>query len=336
LVLVFLALVGALILSLSVTPLMIKVAHRLDVVDRPGGHKTHTQPVPYMGGLAMVSAVAVILVVWGAVDDRASIATELVLVAVVGILFASLGLVDDLKNLTPALRLGIEFAGALAISLWAARAETALPSVVDVAISVMWIVGVVNAVNMLDHQDGLAAGTTAISSFTFAWIAWENDQIFVPALCGALCGASLGFLKSNFHPAKIYMGDSGAYFLGLMLAYAGLKMDTPLEQSLSLWIAPLVIGVPVLDSTLVVVSRLRDGRNPLTGGKDHTSHRLIRSGLSKRSSVLVLYSISIAFALAATTATVFAPDQALVVLISSAFVFAILWLFFWKLDDGYD
>jgi UDP-GlcNAc:undecaprenyl-phosphate GlcNAc-1-phosphate transferase len=284
----------------------------------------------------MVTAVAVILVVWGAVDDRAGIATELVLVAIVGLLFASLGLVDDLKNLTPALRLGIEFAGALAVSLWAARADTALPAVLDVAISVVWIVGVVNAVNMLDHQDGLAAGTTAISSFAFAWIAWENNQIFVPALCGALCGASLGFLKSNFHPAKIYMGDSGAYFLGLMLAYAGLKMDTSLERSLSLWIAPLVIGVPVLDSTLVVIGRLRHGRNPLKGGKDHTSHRLMRLGLSKQTSVLVLYLISIAFALAAMTAAIFIPDRASVILVSSAVAFLCLWLFFWRLDDGYD
>jgi UDP-GlcNAc:undecaprenyl-phosphate GlcNAc-1-phosphate transferase len=332
---VTLALFGALAVSLILTPMMIRVAHRLNVVDRPGGHKTHAQPVPYMGGLGMVAAVAAIVLAWSGASSTTDIASEVILVAVIGILFASLGFIDDLRNLAPIVRLFVEFGGATAIAVWGARAETGLPDTIDVLLSIVWIVAVVNAVNMLDHQDGLAAGVTAISAFMFAWIAWQNDQVFVPALCGAVAGASLGFLKSNFHPAKIYMGDSGAYFLGLLLAYAGLKVDTPLDQELSIWIAPMVIAVPVLDSSLVVVTRLRHRRNPLTGGKDHTSHRLMRRGLKKQRAVVILYAISLIFGGLALVASVYLTDSAELILAIGATVFLLIWTTFWFADPGY-
>jgi UDP-GlcNAc:undecaprenyl-phosphate GlcNAc-1-phosphate transferase len=335
LVVVLLALVGALAVSVTLTPVMIRIAHRLNVVDKPGGHKTHIQPVPYMGGLGMVIAVAIIVLTWSGVGNTADVASEVILVAVVGGVFACLGFIDDLRNLAPFVRLIVEFSGATAIAIWGVRAETGLPESVDILLSVLWIVAVVNAVNMLDHQDGLAAGTTAISAFTFAWIAWHNNQVFVPALCGAVAGAALGFLKSNFHPAKIYMGDSGAYFLGLLLAYSGLKVDTPLDQGLSIWIAPFVIAIPVLDSSLVVLTRLRHRKNPLTGGKDHTSHRLMRRGLEKQKAVLVLYAVAAVFCGFGLMASVYWTEFASLILIVGAMTFLLIWASFWVIDPGY-
>ena len=314
---------------------MIKVAQNFEVIDKPKGHKTHTEPVPYLGGLAMVIAVAFVVFISRFTEAHDEIVKEILIVSTIAFLFAFLGLVDDLKELSPMFRLATEICGAMVVTFWAARADTALSDSFDIVITVIWIVGVINAVNMLDHQDGLAAGTTAISSLTFGWIAWQNNQIFVPILCGALCGAALGLLRSNFHPARIYMGDSGAYFIGFILAYAGIKMDTSLSNNLSHWIAPIVIAVPMLDSTLVVLSRLYNRKNPLTGGRDHTSHRLMRLGKSKQAAVMLLYFISIVFCLIALISTTVLEEKSAIVLGIAGLLMVVLWLWFWTLDGGY-
>ena len=333
--LIVLSFFGAVVLSTGLTPVMIRLAEKWHVFDAPGGHKTHSKPIPYMGGLAIVLAVGLMVTVWAILNAPAELAQEIIVVALVAVCFAVLGFIDDIKNLTPSVRLVVEVTGAFIIVAFASRAQTGLPDVLDFGLSVLWIVAVVNAVNMLDHQDGLTAGTTAISAAAFTWIAWKNNQTFVPALCGTLAGASIGFLKSNFHPAKIYMGDSGAYFLGLLLAYAGLKTDTQLSHNISVWIAPLVIAVPVIDSSLVVLSRIRNGLNPLKGGKDHTSHRLMRAGLSKPVAVISIYCTSIYFVLLALFATVFTPALATPIIIFGGISAIAITTVLYQHDPGY-
>ncbi|MBJ7505591.1 MAG: undecaprenyl/decaprenyl-phosphate alpha-N-acetylglucosaminyl 1-phosphate transferase [Ilumatobacteraceae bacterium] len=161
-------------------------------------------------------------------------------------------------------------------------------------ISVVWILGMTNAFNLLDNIDGLAAGTAAVASGAFFFIAVLNDQQYSALLAIGLAGAMLGFLRSNFSPATIYMGDAGSLFIGFMMAYLGLKMRTNVTEIPQLFAPVLVLGVAVLDTTVVVVSRLRRGLSPFTGGQDHLSHRFLRLGLSVRRSVTVLLVASMA------------------------------------------
>ena len=158
----------------------------------------------------------------------------------------------------------------------------------------MWILGITNAFNLLDNIDGLAAGTAALASGAYFFIAVINDQPYSALLAIGLAGAMLGFLRSNFHPATIYMGDAGSLFIGFMMAYLGLKMRTNITEIPQLFAPVVVLGVAVLDTTLVVVSRVHRGVSPFTGGQDHLSHRFLRLGLSVRRSVTVLLVASLA------------------------------------------
>jgi UDP-GlcNAc:undecaprenyl-phosphate GlcNAc-1-phosphate transferase len=169
-----------------------------------------------------------------------------------------------------------------------------LPTFVDGLISVVWILGVTNAFNLLDNIDGLAAGTAAVAAGAFFFIAVINDQQNGALFAIALAGAMLGFLRSNFHPATIYMGDAGSLFIGFLMAYLGLKMRTSVTEIPQLFAPVVVLGVAVLDTTVVVVSRARRGLSPFTGGQDHLSHRLRRLGLSVRRSVTTLLLASAA------------------------------------------
>ncbi|MFM8645036.1 MAG: MraY family glycosyltransferase, partial [Actinomycetota bacterium] len=161
-------------------------------------------------------------------------------------------------------------------------------------ISVVWILGITNAFNLLDNIDGLAAGTAAIAAGAFFLIAIINDQRNSALLAIGLAGAMLGFLRSNFHPASIYMGDAGSLFIGFMMAYLGLKMRTTVTEIPQLFAPVVVLGVAVLDTTMVVISRVRRGVSPFTGGQDHLSHRLRRLGLSVPRAVTTLLISAVA------------------------------------------
>ena len=141
------------------------------------------------------------------------------------------------------------------------------------------MVGITNAFNLLDNMDGLAAGQAALCALTLFAIAAANGQFLVAALAIGLAGCASGFLRHNFHPARIYMGDGGALFLGFLIAYLGIKLRFESSVSESFLIPVLACAVPILDTTLVTVSRLATGRSPFQGGQDHVSHRLVRSGL---------------------------------------------------------
>jgi UDP-GlcNAc:undecaprenyl-phosphate GlcNAc-1-phosphate transferase len=159
---------------------------------------------------------------------------------------------------------------------------------------VLWVVFITNALNLLDNMDGLAGGVAAIAALFFLLLAAMTGQYLVGALAAALLGACIGFLVYNLNPASIFMGDSGALFLGFMLAAVGIKLRFPGNVDFVTWMVPvLVLGLPIFDTTLVVISRLRRGVNPLTTpGKDHLSHRLASRAGSQREAVLICYLIS--------------------------------------------
>jgi len=305
--------VGATALSLLLVPAVREYARSREIHDNPGGHKSHTAPVPYLGGVAMVLAFSAAMFI-GVFVSRSAVIEGREITLTIGNLFAQgdgllrefgvvlglalvfsvMGLVDDLRGLSPWLRFAFGLGVAAGLVAYGVRLDSPLPLVADVAISVVWILGITNAFNLLDNIDGLAAGTAALASGAFFFIAVINDQPYSALLAIGLAGAMLGFLRSNFHPATIYMGDAGSLFIGFMMAYLGLKMRTNITEIPQLFAPVVVLGVAVLDTTLVVVSRVHRGVSPFTGGQDHLSHRFLRLGLSVRRSVTVLLVASLA------------------------------------------
>mgnify|MGYP003333015664 CR=1 FL=1 len=305
--------VGATLLSLALVPIVRDYARRRQIHDNPGGHKSHTAPVPYLGGVAMVWAfstamfLGVFLLRNADIEGRQinltlgnlfaqgdGLLRELIVVLGLAITFSVMGLVDDLRGLSPTLRFVVGLGLASALVAYGVRLQSPLPSAVDFAISVVWVLGITNAFNLLDNIDGLAAGVAAAAAMAFFCIAVFNDQSYSALLAIGLAGAMLGFLRSNFHPATIYMGDAGSLFIGFMMAYLGLKMRTTVSEIPQLFAPVVVLGVAVLDTLMVVVSRVRRGVSPFTGGQDHLSHRLRRLGLSVRRAVTTLLVASIA------------------------------------------
>ncbi|MFY9219298.1 MAG: MraY family glycosyltransferase, partial [Candidatus Nanopelagicales bacterium] len=202
---------------------------------------------------------------------------------------AALGFVDDVRNLNPWIRLAGQTV--LAVIVWVSGTQVNFTSimVIDLAITVLWIVGLTNAMNLLDNSDGLAASTTLVAALGTGAIAALYGQYFVGGLAFALAGIALGFLMYNWAPARVYLGDAGAYFLGFLLAIVTLRLrPVGINLPWSALIPLLLVFLPVADTTFVVVRRLWERRHPFTPGRDHLSHVLMDRGLSVRSAVGVL------------------------------------------------
>ncbi|MFN3762852.1 MAG: MraY family glycosyltransferase, partial [Anaerolineae bacterium] len=216
-----------------------------------------------------------------------------------------MGLVDDRWGLRPAVKLVGQILAALLLWATGVRVGTFGQPVVDFLLTIFWVVYITNAINLLDNMDGLAGGVAAIAAAYFALMCSFSGQYLVGALAMAILAACLGFLFYNLNPASIFMGDSGALFLGFMLAALGIKLRFPDNVTFVTWMVPvLVLGLPVFDTALVTLSRLRRGLNPLTTpGKDHVSHRLVAAGLSQREAVLTLYVVSFVLGLLAVFVT---------------------------------
>ena len=210
---------------------------------------------------------------------------------------AFVGLADDLRNLSPVVRIALEVL--CAVQLWRMDAGITLTGdqTVDLALTVLWVVGITNAFNLLDNMDGLAAGQAAICAMTIFAVAAANGQFLVAALAIALAGCAVGFLRHNFYPARIYMGDGGALFIGFLIAYLGIKLRFEaqflLPSAFEFFLVPVLIcSLPIMDTTLVTISRLSTGRSPFQGGQDHFSHRLVKIGLPVPAVVVLTYVVS--------------------------------------------
>jgi UDP-GlcNAc:undecaprenyl-phosphate GlcNAc-1-phosphate transferase len=203
-----------------------------------------------------------------------------------------LGIWDDRWGLRPILKLAGQIIAAAILIITGIQVRLLPYDVLNWAVTAIWVVGLTNSINFLDNMDGLSGGIAAISSAFFLLMAVQNGQYLVGGLSAALLGASVGFLVYNFNPASIFMGDTGSLFLGFMLATLGIKLRFPGNIDAITWMVPvIVLGVPVFDTTLVVFSRIRRGLHPVTPGKDHTSHRLVRMGFTQREAVMLLYLV---------------------------------------------
>lgn len=280
---------SAFLLAAGTVPLVRRLAFRLNVVDQPNARKVHTHPMPLLGGLAIYLAFIATLAVLG---ERHYV-REMGGIVVGATLCSFMGLWDDRRGLSALTRLIGQIIAALILVISGVQVKLFLIRGLDVALTVLWVVGITNAMNLLDNMDGLSGGIGAVASAFFLLLAAMSGQYLVGALAAALLGACIGFLVYNVNPATIFMGDTGALFLGFMLAAVGIKLRFPENVRFVTWMIPvMVLGLPIFDTTLVFVSRLRRGQNPLTTpGKDHVSHRLVKVGLSPREAVLVLYLV---------------------------------------------
>lgn len=282
-------------LALFLTPVALRIAKRREILDHPGNYKVQESPVPYLGGTAIVVAfsLAVILatLLSGTLQEGVR---ELLVVISTGVFLSLMGLLDDIRGLNVFLRMAIEIAAALLIWWVGIRIDIFQLDLVDGLLTVLWIVGITNAFNLLDNMDGLSAGIAAISAAVFLVLAAASGQFLVAGLSAALAGCAVGFLRHNFHPAKIYMGDAGSLFFGFLLAVLGIKLRFDVPRQITFMVPILVLGVPIFDTMLVVVTRLMHHLNPLSGGRDHTSHRLVFIGIPVPAAVALIYGGQVA------------------------------------------
>lgn len=276
--------------AVGFTPITRRLAFRLGVLDQPSSRKVHQTPTPLLGGLAIYGALVLALVFFSPpfymVEFGAILAGSAWL--------ALVGFVDDRDGMAPLVKMAGQAAAALVLIVAGIHIRIFDNAILDVALTMFWIIGIINAMNFQDNMDGLAAGITAIASIFFFVMAVQQELTLVGSLAAALAGASVGFLIYNFNPASTFMGDTGSMVLGFLLAVLAIKLDfnVPTNRQVVTWMVPVVVlGLPIFDMTLVVFTRLRERRSPMQGGKDHTSHRLVSLGLSQRGAVLVLYAV---------------------------------------------
>jgi UDP-GlcNAc:undecaprenyl-phosphate GlcNAc-1-phosphate transferase len=322
-----LILASALVIAIGIMPLVKRAAVRWDFVDQPSARKVHTRPTPRLGGVAIYLACIVALL---AFSGRFYV-SQLVSILVGASLMSFLGVWDDRRSVRPLLKLiGQAFAAGILILSGIQVGFLPVPAL-NLLGTLFWVVGITNALNLLDNMDGLSGGVATIACIFFLLLASMSGQYLVGILAAALLGACLGFLYYNLNPANIFMGDSGSLFIGFVLAALGIKLRFPDNVAFVTWMVPVVVlGLPIFDTTLVVISRLRRGIHPFTAGKDHVSHRLVLLGATKRESVLMLYLACCALGVVAMFLT-----QASV--IEGYFVGALLALFalyaLWRLEQ---
>jgi UDP-GlcNAc:undecaprenyl-phosphate GlcNAc-1-phosphate transferase len=279
----------ALTFSILGTPVARRLALHTGVVDAPSARKIHGTPVPLLGGAAIYAAFVLALIVLG---DQFYI-RELIGILLGATLVSLFGLADDRWGLHAYLKLGGQLLAGVVLILGGAQVQLFAQPWLNWALTLLWVVGITNALNLLDNMDGLSGGVTTVAAAFFLLLAamGRPPQVLVGAMAAALVGACIGFLRYNLNPATIFMGDTGSLFLGFLLAALGIKLRFPSNVPWITWLVPVcVLALPIFDTALVTVSRLRRGLNPLTAaGTDHLSHRLVALGLTRREAVLTCY-----------------------------------------------
>lgn len=280
------------VLCLFLVPLAIRISWRVGLLDSPGGYKRQESPVPYLGGVAIVLAFSLAMMFATIVNPPVSGYHELNVILVAALALAVVGLLDDLKNLSPWVRIAVEVGcGIVVWNLGVGASLTGL-DLVDFALTVFWIVGITNAFNLLDNMDGLTAGVVSTACAVYFAVAVTGGQFLVATMSASIVGCAVGFFRSNRYPARIYMGDGGALFLGFLVAYLGLKLKVVGDGYQTFAVPVLACLVAILDTSVVVVSRLRLGKSPFQGGQDHISHRLEKIGLPVPVAVGVIHSVA--------------------------------------------
>ncbi len=295
----------ALIVAYFITPHVKDFAIRAGALDAPDARKVHTRPIPRMGGLAIYLAFVL------AVLASMHISHEIAGLLVGGTFILIVGIIDDMKQLSAKTKLGGQIIAAMVLVLFNVRIEWITNPFGDmiylhywsIPLTVLWVVGLTNTLNLIDGLDGLAAGVSTIASVTILLVALQQNFWTVAILTAALAGSALGFLQHNFNPAKIFMGDTGSMFLGYMLAAVSILGTVKSAATIALVVPIVALGLPIMDTAFAIIRRYTNGRPIFKPDKGHLHHRLLEMGLTQKQAVLLMYVISGCLGLSAIALT---------------------------------
>ncbi|AFZ37094.1 Glycosyl transferase, family 4, conserved region-containing protein [Stanieria cyanosphaera PCC 7437] len=281
------------------------VGLKFGIVDRPNARKIHQSPVVRVGGVSIfIGTIVALLIVWrlgGFSQISPHSEGELWGLVLGSILYFVIGLADDLFNLSPISRLLMQITVAAGCWWMGVRIEflsVPLDGLIQIGwlslpITVIWLVGMANAINWIDGVDGLAAGVSGIAAVVMLVVTLFMDQPAAALIAAALAGSALGFLRYNFNPAQIFMGDGGAYFMGFTLAGVGVIGLVKSTAVTAVLLPYLILAVPILDMSAVIFSRLSKGKSPFVADKSHLHHWLLKAGISQRLTVLFIYALTL-------------------------------------------
>lgn len=290
----------ALILSLLLVPGVAKLAIHIGAVDKPNARKVHTKIMPRMGGLAIYVSFFVVLFL------SQSMTQQLFGLFLGGTVLVIVGIIDDMKDIPAKVKLCGQILAACIVVAFGVRVDfmtnffhgdTFFLSVFSIPVTIIWIVSIINAVNLIDGLDGLAAGISIIAAITMAIVGYASGQAAMASMAMILIGATLGFLRYNFHPAKIFMGDTGSMFLGYSLAVFAVLGVAKSFTLLSLVTPILVLAIPILDTLFAIIRRKMNHKPIFKPDKHHLHHCLLNYGFSHRDTVLIIYAVSAILAL---------------------------------------
>ena len=319
----------SLTLVILLTPFTIRLAEGIGAVDIPTERKVHKAPIPRLGGVAVILAVGISLLLGAATDIYLGRVFQVNLVGILlgAVVIVAVGLWDDTRNAQPLLKLGCQLiAASIAVSLGVQFELASNPfveqmrnyfdlGVLAFPLSVLWIVGLTNAMNLIDGLDGLASGIALLTSLTLFLISVNIESGFVTYVYVTLAGSTLGFLRYNRFPARVFLGDTGSMFLGFSL---GCLSTTGFQKSFtlsSLTIPVLIFGIPIFDSAAALARRYMRRTGIATADREHLHHRLVELGLTQRQTVLVLYAITVLLGIIAFAFTVQLNQYAAVIVV---------------------
>ena len=323
---VYLTLLLCFIASLAITPLVKKLAMKIGATDKPNQRKVHSKIMPRLGGLAIFISFLIGLAFLRPQDE------QLGAIVIGAFIIIIIGVMDDMMELSAKVKFLGQIAAALIVVLNGVQVDYInLPfggglelGILSIPLTILWIVGVTNAINLIDGLDGLAAGVSTIALVTISAMAFVKGDVFVFSIAIILIGSTLGFLKYNFHPAKIFMGDTGALFLGFMIAVLSL-LGFKNVTMLSLIVPVIILGVPISDTFFAIIRRIVNKKPLSAPDKSHLHHCMLRLGYSHRQTVLIIYAMAASFGLAAfifSMSTVWGAMLIVAILVLAIEVFA--------------
>lgn len=312
------SLFAAFIIALLGTPYVRKIAIRYKATDEPGERKIHASEMPRLGGLAICVAF------WLVVLFTQELTREIYGILGGGFIICLLGILDDFKGVAPRQKLAVQVLAASFATYMGIRVEFLTHPIQDVfslyylsyPVTILWIIGITNAVNLIDGLDGLAAGVSAIAAVTLGVVAMLEGLTQPALLALILASAVFGFLKYNFYPAKIFMGDTGSLFLGFNLSAIAILGLTKSATVISLFLPVVILGIPILDTMLAIIRRFFNGKPIFSPDKEHLHHRLLALGLSHRLTVLTIYGVSAILGVSAVIMTQVTTPQGMLIMLA--------------------
>lgn len=302
---IFLPFIISAAISLFMTPVAKKLAVKFGAVDIPKDERrVHSKPMPLMGGLAIYFGIFISSLIFLPIDKT------LISIIIGGSIILISGVIDDIKGLSPRAKLVFQIIASIVLILGDVKIDAItnpfgksgtllLLNGFSIPLTIFWVVGITNTLNLIDGLDGLAAGVAMIASLSFLFVANKFSYIPIMIMSAIVAGSCIGFLPYNFNPAKIFMGDTGALFLGFMLAALSIEGVMKSVATIAVVVPIIILGVPIFDTTFAIFRRLLNGKSIAEADKGHLHHRLLNMGYSQKKTVLILYSISAVFGLCA-------------------------------------